>query len=77
MVNLFSRLLITVLIYLVIMGAFGSLFWVLGTLWKQLLSESRACAECGEVFIWKREKRQILCSKCQDFVGIRKEAMGS
>lgn len=76
MVNLFLGALITVLIYLVIIGAFGSLFWVLSCLWKQLLSKSRVCAECGEVFVWKRDKQQILCNNCQDFVGIRKGAMG-
>lgn len=76
MVDLFSKLPIMVLIYLVTIGAFGSLFWVLGNLWKQLLSQSRVCAECGEAFVWKRDKEQILCNKCQDFVGVRKGALG-
>lgn len=76
MVSFFSGLLIVALTYLVIIAAFGSLFWVLGNLWKQLLSKSRACAECGEIFVWRRSRQQILCNKCQDFVGMRKGAMG-
>jgi len=75
MADRFSNL-ITVLRYLVIMGAFGSLFWMLVSLWEQLLSPTKICAECKEIFVWKRDKRQILCNKCQDFVGIRKGAMG-
>lgn len=71
MASFFAELLVAALIYLVIIAAFGSLFWVLSCLWKQLLSKSRVCAECGEKFVWKRDKQQILCNKCQNFVGIR------
>ena len=72
-ISLFPHLVLAVA-YLVTILIFGSLFWVLFSLWKQLLSKSKVCAKCKEVFVW-RNKDQILCDKCRDFVGICKEAM--
>ena len=73
MADIFSNL-ILVLAYITNLLGFGALFWVLVSLWKQLLSPPKACAKCGEIL--ERDKQQILCDKCQDFVGIRQGAMG-
>ena len=68
MADFFSKLiaaLIAVLIYTVVAGGFSFLLLVLFSLWRQLLNPPKTCAECGEVFVLKRNKRQILCNKCQ------------
>lgn len=51
-----------------IIGILSLFVWELG---GQILGKQRKCAECGAMFVWRRNKEQILCNKCQDFVDAR------